>query len=253
MIKYTINEQRIATLTLNRDDKRNAFSGELAQQILRSLADAESNGVRVLILRANPGVKVWCAGHDLAELDLAKLDTENAIIEVAKKIQSVPFPVVAMVEGSVHGGGLLLLLSADIVIAAENAEVAITSNKLGIPLSPELHAYWLRVMGLHKAKELLFTAATITALDAYHAGLYNHVVDQGRLEQVTNEIALRIIECSPAAVANSKYQLNLLAQQSSLGELDAVDVRERGADILNSDDTRSRIERLLASLRRPGI
>ncbi|MCA9146023.1 MAG: enoyl-CoA hydratase/isomerase family protein, partial [Planctomycetales bacterium] len=119
MIKYTADEQHIATLTLNRDDKRNAFSGELAKQILMCFADAESNGVRVLILRANPGVKVWCAGHDLAELDLAKLDTENAIIEVAKKIQSVPFPVIAMVEGSVHGGGLLLLLSADSVIAAE--------------------------------------------------------------------------------------------------------------------------------------
>jgi methylmalonyl-CoA decarboxylase len=253
MIKYTINEQRIATLTLNRDDKRNAFSGELAQQILISFADAEANGVRVLILRANSGVKVWCAGHDLAELDLTKLDTENAILEVAKKIQSVPFPVIAMVEGSVYGGGLLLLLSADIVIAAENAEVAITSNKLGIPLSPELHAYWLRVMGLHKAKELLFTAVTITALDAYHAGLYNHVVELGQLEQVTNEISLRIIECSPDAVANSKYQLNLLAQQLSLGERDANDLKERGAAILNSDDTRTRIKRLLGSLRRLDI
>lgn len=251
MIKYSINEQRIATITLNRDEKRNAINEELARQILQRLADAESSAARVLILRANAGAKVWCAGHDLAELDLAKVHTENPTLEVASKIQSVPFPVIAMVEGSVYAGGLILLLSADIVIATDNAEVAITANKLGIPLAPDLHAYWLRVMGLHKAKELLFTATTISARDAYHAGLYNHVVEQGQLEHLTLELAQRIIACSPEAIANSKYQLNLIARQAAIGDEDRADLAKRSSQILNSPDTRDRIAAILESLQRP--
>ena len=251
MIKYAISEQRIATILLNRDEKRNAVNAEFAQQLLQSFETAESNSARALILRANSGVKVWCAGHDLAELDLENLPAENPILEVARKIQSVPFPVLAMVEGSVYAGGLILLLSADIVIAAENAEVAITSNKLGIPLSPDLHAYWLRVMGLHKAKELLFTAATISARDAYHAGLYNHVVERERLEHVTQEIAQRIIDCSPDAIANTKYQLNLLARQAAISDEQRADIAKRNTNVLTSQDTKDRISALLSSLRRP--
>jgi methylmalonyl-CoA decarboxylase len=250
MIKYSINEQRIATVSLNRDEKRNAFNEELAEQVLQSFEQAENDGARVVILRANPGAKVWCAGHDLAELDLHELHAENPTPEVARRIQAVPFPVIEMVEGSVHGGGLILLLSADIVMAAENAEVAITSNKLGIPLSLDLHAYWLRVMGIHKAKELLFTAATIYAKDAYHAGLFNHVVRQEQLEVATGEIAQRVIECSPDAIANTKHQLNLIAMQSALSDEQRAGIAKRNSKLLNSDDTRDRIASLLASLRR---
>lgn len=195
-------------------------------------------------------MKVWCAGHDLNELDPQSLLLENPTLAVARKIQSIPLPVIAMVEGRVYAGGLILLLSADIVIAAHNAEVAITSNKLGIPLSPDLHAYWLRVMGIHKAKEMLFTATTITANDAYHSGLYNHVVEPEKLERITDELASRIIDCSPDAVANAKYQLNLIAGQASLSNVERVDVDKRNSEILNSQDTRERISALLASLRR---
>ncbi len=250
MIKYSVDETGIATITFDREQKRNAINEEMAGQIPERLEQAEEDASRVVILRANPGVTVWCAGHDLAELDVTDLHTGNPTIEIAAKIRSVPYAVIAMVEGSVHGGGLLLLLSADIAIAAANAEVAITSNKLGLPLSLDLHAYWLRTMGIHKAKELLFTAATISAKDAYHAGLYNHVVDPSRLEQTTTEIAQKIVACSPIAVANTKYQLNLLAQQAGLSDGEQADIEERCSGILNSEDTKKRISTLLSSLHR---
>lgn len=142
------------------------------------------------------------------------------------------------------------MLSADIVIATENAGVSIASNRLGIPLSADLHAYWLRVMGIHKAKELLFTAATIPAEDAYHAGLYNHVVAVEQLESATLEVAQRISECSPAAVADTKRQLNLIARQSALNDDERAGIAQGSSDVLNSSDTRDRVSALLASLRR---
>ncbi len=251
MIKYAVDDNGIATITLDRDDKRNAINKEMAEQILRGLQQAEECKARVVVLRANRNVNVWCAGHDLTELDPQALQTGNPTLEIVAKMQSSPLPVLAMVEGSVYAGGLLIVLSADIVIAARNARAAITSNKLGIPLEPELYAYWLRVMGIHKVKELLFTAATISAEDAYHAGMYNHVVEPDHLEQFTETITRNILQCIPEGVANVKYQLNLIAQQSSLTDQDRSDIRHRNAELLNSPHTREHIEKHLASLRSP--
>ena len=248
LIKYEADELGIVTITLDRDNKRNAINQEMAEQILRRLEQAETDGARVMILRANPGAQVWCAGHDLGELDVEELHAENPTLEVARKIQSVPFPIIAMVEGRVYGGGLILLLCADLVVAVENAEVAITSNKLGIPLSADLHAFWLRIMGMHKTKELLFTAASISARDAYHAGLYNHVVATDQLESAAGKMAERIIKCSPVAIACTKYQLNLIARQTNLNDEQEAQVAQRNEKILSGHDTRHRIATLLASL-----
>lgn len=249
-INYAIDENAIATITLNRDEKRNALSSEMARGVLQSLERAENELARVVVLRANTGVKVWCAGHDLSELDPEALAAENPTLEVCERIRTTPLPVIAMVEGSVYAGGLIILLCADIVVAAKNSQVAITSNKLGIPLPPELYAFWLRVMGIHKAKELLFTAAAISPEDAYNAGLYNHVVEIDQLERTTHQIANRILACTAEGVANTKFQLNLIAKQSSLTGDERISIEERNAKILDSPGTRERISALLASLGR---
>ena len=250
MIAYTIDTEGIATIRLDRDGKRNSLNQEMAAQLLNALEQAETDGARVVILRANAGVKVWCAGHDLADLDPQDLHAENPTLEVARTIQLVPFPVIAMVEGSVHGGGLIILLSADLVIAADSVSMSIASNKLGIPLSPELLAFWLRVMGIHRAKELLFTATTISAKDAYQAGYFNHIVEPQGLETVTLEVARRITECSSDAIASTKQQLNLLARKTALSDEEYTAVATRTSEILNSQETSDRIVALLAGLGR---
>jgi methylmalonyl-CoA decarboxylase len=249
-VRYALVDELVVMITFDRDEKRNALSTEMAAELLRCLDRAVDEQARVIVLRANAGAKVWCAGHDLSELEPASLPVDNPTLAVARKIQSVPLPVMAMVDGGVYGGGLIMLLSADIVIASDRSEVAITSNKLGIPLSPDLYAYWMRIMGIHKAKELLFTASTITAKDAYHAGLYNQVVEPKQLEQVTLELANKIIECSPEAVANAKYQLNLIARQTTLSDEQQAEIDRRNSEILRSRDTADRIAAILSSLGR---
>lgn len=246
-ILYALDDRQVATITFNRDEKRNAFDHEMAASMISGLERAEREQARVVVLRANPGAKVWCAGHDLGELDPETLD-DNPMIEIFKRIQSTPLPVIAMVEGSVHGGGLIVLLSADIVLAAETAEMSITSNKLGLPLPAEVYVYWLRVMGMHKAKELLLTASSISADEAKCAGLYNHVVDAGRLESLTNEIAGKMLQCNPKGLANTKYQLNLIAQRSALTDEDRTAISARRAAILNNEEIKARISKLLESL-----
>ncbi len=251
MINYYLDDQsRIVSLTMDRDQKRNAFNRELAEQLISALQRAEDGEARVVVLRAKPGARVWCAGHDLNELDPQNLHAENPTLRVVERIQSTPLPVIAMVEGAVFAGGLLLLLSADIVVAAENADIAITSAKLGVPLSPDLYAMWLGVMGIHQAKELLFTAAPISAADAHHAGLYNHLVSCEQLEQTTFGLAQRITENSPAVIANAKHQLNQIARQLCLGDSEREQIDRWNAEILNSRETRDRIAAILAAVRK---
>jgi len=250
-IRYSIDDDKVATITLDRDHKRNAINRDMAARLLQNLDKAEHHNARIVVIRANRGAHVWCAGHDLSELDPQEIQDGNTTLDIVARIQSLPIPVIAMIEGSVHGGGLLLALSADIVIATDNAHATITSNKLGVPLAPQLLAYWLRVMGLHKTKEMLFTAAPISAQEAYIAGLYNHVVEPEQLESATQEVIGHILGCARESLASTKRQLNLIAHQTAISESELNSLHAQNSAILNDPTTRKRIEKLLDELREP--
>ncbi|MBW7882214.1 MAG: enoyl-CoA hydratase/isomerase family protein, partial [Caldilineaceae bacterium] len=208
----------IATITFDRDDKLNAFNSAMTAEVNSHMDNALAAGARVIVLRANPGARVWCAGRDLAELRPGVDPEADPMVQLFAKITELPVPVLNMVEGAVYGGGLMLNMVSDIVIAANTATVAMTANKLGIPLPTETYAYWLRVMGIHKVKELLFTAGSITAHDAHVAGIFNHIVARDELETRTYDvIARQILACSREGIANAKLQLNLLARRYTLG------------------------------------
>lgn len=240
-------ENSIATITFNRDDKRNAFNHAMSREILGHFDAAERERCRVIILRANPGAGVWCSGHDLTDLRPGEdpYRSGNPMIELFSRIQKVPMPVMTMVEGSVYAGGLLLNMVADIAMASVTAEVAMTANRIGIPFIPEIYAYWLKVTGLHKTKELFFTAAPIPAREACAAGIFNHVVEVENLERLTLELAGKILQCSAEAVANSKYQLNLLAARIYLSKEELKDVERGRREMLQSPETRKRLMLLI--------
>lgn len=241
----------IATITMDRDEKRNAFNAPMTAEVFSRIDQAEKACARIVILRANPGVKIWCAGHDLTELasgadfDFAKDPMEKLL----ERIQSLPIPFISMVEGAVYAGGLLLTLVSDIAIAADNATLAMTANKMGVPFPTGIYAYWLRVCGIHKAKELLFTAEPISAQDAYASGLFNHVVPLNELESFTYErIARPIAECSKEGVADSKLQLNLLAERAYLMSDDEKAIEADRLRLVNDPDFKRRVANLLARI-----
>lgn len=243
-------ENGIAIITFDRDDKLNAFNTAMTAEVNAHIDAALANGARVIVLRANPGVRVWCAGRDLAELRPGADPGDDPMLKLFEKITEIPAPVINMVEGAVYGGGLMLNMVSDIVIASTTATVAMTANKLGIPLPTETYAYWLRVMGIHKAKELLFTAGNISAHDAHVAGIFNHVVEPDDLETYTlNGIARRILDCSADGIANTKYQLNLLARRYVLTDTDRRAIDEHRRTLLDGEDFRTRLERLLAQVK----
>lgn len=244
-------ENGIAVITFDRDDKLNAFNIAMTAEVNDHIDAAIASGARVIVLRANPGVRVWCAGRDLAELRPGADPADDPMLKLFEKITEAPIPVINMVEGAVYGGGLMLVMVADIVIAATTATVAMTANRLGIPLPTETYAYWLRVMGIHKVKELLFTAGNLSAQDAHVAGIFNHVVEPDDLENYTLQvIARRILDCSAEGIANAKHQLNLLARRYVLTDADRTAIEEHRRALLDGADFRTRLARLLEQVGR---
>jgi methylmalonyl-CoA decarboxylase len=247
-IKYNVKND-IATITMNRDEKRNALNDAMSNYIIDCINAAQKEKVRVIVLRANPGVAVWCSGHDLADMP-ADIDfSDNPLKSLLDRIEDVPIPVISMVEGAVYAGGVLMAIYSDIVVAADNANVVITGNKIDIPLPTNIYAYWLKVSCLHKIKELLYTASAITARDAYIAGIYNHVVERSKLETFTYDIARKIIACSPKGVADSKLQLNTLSRAMGLSAEDIEKIEQHRQSLISSPDFKKRIDMLLASIK----
>jgi enoyl-CoA hydratase/carnithine racemase len=208
---------------------------------------AQKEKVRVIILLANPGVPVWCSGHDLSDMPVDIDLNDNPLNSLLERIEDVPIPVISMVEGAVYAAGVLIAVSSDIVIAADNANVVVTVNKMGIPVPTNIYAYCLKVVGLHKIKELFFTSSAITARDAYAAGIYNYVVDRSKLETFTYDIARKIIGCLPEGIADTKLQLNKLSQNTGLSTEDMAIIEQHRQLLINSPDLKERIDKLLRS------
>jgi methylmalonyl-CoA decarboxylase len=192
----------IGTITFNNDAKRNCLSQALIQETLAALDACERDAARVVILRAAPGASVWSAGHDVRELPLDGHDplAYNIPLEsILRRVQDFPAPVIAMIEGSVWGGACDLAFTCDLIVGTDNTSFAMTPATLGIPYNTSGLAHFIGVIGLHKVKELFFTAQPILAEEAFRLGILNHLVPRDALEAFTYELAAKICHNSPLA------------------------------------------------------
>jgi methylmalonyl-CoA decarboxylase len=208
-------ENSIGTITLNHHEKLNCLNKEVIAQVIEVLDEFESAKTKVVILRAMPGARVWCAGHDVNELPLEGEDPLGYTIpfeQLLRRVISFPAPVIALVEGSVWGGGCDLALSCDILVGTNTASFTMTPAKLGIPYNASGLNHFIRVMGLHKVKEMLFTAQPVPAEDALRVGILNHLVSREEVDSFTYELASKICRNSPLAVQVIKEQLRFLTQ-----------------------------------------
>ena len=132
-INYKI-DGTIGIISLNDRTNHNALSSGLLEELLKSLELLKKEKVRVAILRAKKGITVWSAGHNIQELPKNSIDPLSYNIpmrKVIRNIQSMPYPIIAMVEGSVWGGACEVVMSCDIIVADKKSTFAIT----GIPSS----------------------------------------------------------------------------------------------------------------------
>jgi methylmalonyl-CoA decarboxylase len=209
----------IGTITLDNPPKHNALGAALIGELLLALSDLTNAGARAIVLRAYKGAKVWSAGHDVRELPTNGRDPltyDDPLRRVVRVIKESPTPIIAMVEGGVWGGACEVVMSCDIVIAAEGTTFAITPAKLGVPYDIEGTLSFMQSVSLPVIKEMLFTAQPMTADRALRVGLINQVVPAEHLESATRELAGYMIRNSPLVISLLKEQLRVLGEAHPL-------------------------------------
>jgi methylmalonyl-CoA decarboxylase len=189
-------------------------------EIILALDDFKFHKIRVVIIRANPGVKVWSAGFDIDELPEPGRDPlsyNEPIEQTIRAIQYYPGPVIGMIEGSVWGGACDLAFVCDMLIGTETASFAITPAKIGVPYNPSGVLHFVNMVGLHLAKEMFFTALPINAHQAKHYGVLNHLVPSvEQLEEFTMFTAEQMLQNSPLSIAVIKEQLRILGDSHAI-------------------------------------
>jgi len=196
-----------AVITLQRPSKRNALSLELMQELIGLLSVLEKDGaVRCIILAA--AGKVFCAGHDLSQLvggsiaDYRKLF--ETCTELMKKIQAVPQPVIAEVQGVASAAGCQLVATCDLVVAADEATFATPGVRIGLFCSTPMVAL-TRVIGRKRAMQMLLTGDPIDAETAAEWGLVNFTVSAAELHEATLNLSQRIANASPLTLSIGKH------------------------------------------------
>jgi methylmalonyl-CoA decarboxylase len=212
-------DRKIGTITLDNLAKQNALSERLIEDLLAVLSDLTTQGARVVVLRAPEDAKVWSAGHDVRELPTNGRDPltyDDPLRRLIRTLKESPTPIIAMVEGSVWGGACEVVMSCDVVVAAQGATFAITPAKLGVPYDIEGTLSFMQSVSLPIIKEMLFTAQPITADRALRVGLINYVVPAEQLESTTAKLAEDIIKNSPLVISLLKEELRVLAEAHPL-------------------------------------
>jgi len=203
----------IATITLNRPEKLNALDPDMMNQLEACIIELEENqNVRVILL-TGAGNKAFCVGADInAWSALEPLAMWRQWIRMGHRIfnrlAALPQPVFAVLNGYTLGGGLELALAADLRIAADTAQLAMPEVTIGtIPgwtgsqRLPEL-------IGISRAKQMIFTGNRIPASKAEQWGLVNEVFPADKLLDKANSLASTIVENSPVAVQLAKQLIN---------------------------------------------
>jgi len=199
-------EGRIATITMNRPEKRNALSIEHMQELTRCLEEiGKSQDASVVILKANG--PAFSAGHDLNELIDRSPDVYEQVFavctELMETVQSIPQPVIAQVSGVATAAGCQLVATCDLAVADEEARFATPGVKIGLFCSTPMVAL-SRAVGRKKAMEMLLTGDFISAQEALAAGLVNQVVRAADLDAATRRLAEKIVAASPLIVGIGK-------------------------------------------------
>lgn len=222
-VLWTLDERGVATVTLNRPEVNNAYDGALIAGVLSAMDDlAKKPGLRVVVLKGNG--KHFQAGADLRWINgVRPQSTEaneaasRATFEAVQRLNTLPIPTVALVQGGCFGGGTGVIAACDIVIAAENALFSITEVRWGLTAAiiiPQL----CDAIGVRQVRRYALTGERFGAEEARRIGLVHEVVPLADLESAGAKVVEQLLANGPEAMAETKR----LALESSFGGM-AVD------------------------------
>ena len=215
---------RVAIVTINRPDKLNALNIPTRNEILAAFDELERDAeVRVVVI-TGAGEKAFIAGADINEFAGMTAVGQRAVMKGRRAFDAVEDfskPVIAMINGFALGGGCELALACDIRIASTKAKLGQPEIKLGIIPGGGGTQRLTRLIGEGKAMELILTGDMIGAEEAHALGLVNHVVAPEELEAKTMELANKMAEMSPVALAMAKTSVKNAARLNLREGVDA--------------------------------
>ena len=225
-------EPGVATITLNRPDKRNAISFELIDDLLRALKEVETSDAIVLIVTG--AGKAFCSGMDLDNLKALigrtpeqNLEDSEMMVCMFRTLYEFPKATIAAVNGAAIAGGTGLALLCDFTLAVPEAKFGYTEVRIGF-VPAIVSTFLLRQVGEKHARDLLLTGRVIGAEEAAHMGLVNEIVAPETLMARARELAALLMENSPASLRATKKLLSDHARAELDTQIEAA-VRENAA------------------------
>ncbi len=240
---------KVATVTLNRPDVRNAFNEQTIAEITLAFDSLGRNDiVRAIVLAANG--PAFCAGADLNWMKkmAGYTHAENnadalQLAEMLRTIYLCPKPVVAKVQGDCYAGGMGLVAACDIVITAEESNFCLSEVKLGL-IPATISPYVIKAMGENAARRYFLTAERFSAREALRIGFAHEAVPADALDAKTAEVVKALVTNSPNAVQQAKALVRDVAGKPVTQEL-LADTAERIAHIRASEQGREGVQSFL--------
>lgn len=214
MTKKTVLYSRdgnVGIITLNRPERLNAINGGLLRDFIEQLKTAREDKEVISVILTGAG-RAFCAGEDLKESSAGKsfetwIEETDGLQKIQRMIMSLGKPLIAAVQGYALGGGCEFAMSCDIRIATEDAKFGFPETEVGLTVTTAGTKLLAQIVGLGKAKELVFTGEFVDAHEALRIGLANKVVPAERLIDEALGMANKIGEKSPLALKLSRIAI----------------------------------------------
>lgn len=246
---------KVATVTLNRPDVRNAFNEHMINELSVAFhALGRNEQVRAIVLAANG--PAFCAGADLNWMKkmagYSHEENEADAMQLAQMLRTIylcPKPVVAKVQGDCYAGGMGLVAACDIAVAVQEANFCLSEVKLGL-IPATISPYVIKAMGENAARRYFLTAERFTAQEAHRIGFVHEVVAADTLDAKVGEVLKTLVTNSPNAVKEAKALVREVAHRTVDDAL-LADTALRIAHIRASGEGREGVQSFLEK-RKPG-
>ncbi|PRO42404.1 enoyl-CoA hydratase [Bacillus sp. LLTC93] len=212
LVNFSIQDEQIGIMTLSRPEQANSLSAGMLEEINQTIQEIKHDESIRCLLITGAGSKVFCAGADLKERRLmAEEEAKEAVLTIQQtftEIESLPIPVIAVMNGHALGGGLELALACDLRIARTGARLGLPETGLAIIPGAGGTQRLPRLIGLGKAKELIFTGASLQADEALQIGLIEHISLADSLMNDAITLAKQIAQNGPIALKEAKQAIH---------------------------------------------
>ncbi|MBU5252112.1 enoyl-CoA hydratase [Lysinibacillus capsici] len=212
LVRFEVLEDSIGLITLSRPEAANAMSVQLLHELSDTLDQInEDPAVRVVLL-TGAGEKAFCAGADLKERKGMSDQQVKKIVQLigatVAKVETLAQPVIAVLNGVAFGGGLELALACDLRIAATHVKLGLTETSLGIIPGAGGTQRLPRLIGLGKAKELIYTARRLNAKEAENYGIIEYVYEGHEVLDKAQQLAQEMAKNAPLSLVQAKVAIN---------------------------------------------